>query len=681
MKWQDLKIGLKMVLGFGVVLGLLIAVVVLNYTGVGKILDNANQVISGNELDGTLAQAEVDHLVWVNQVNALLTDDTVKTLEVETDPQKCRVGQWLYGGKRIHAENMIPDLAPLFKAFEEQHQKLHESGVAIAKTFKQADSKLPGFLVEKELELLNWENVITTAFLEFPKQIPLETDVTRIPLGQWLYGEASKKASMGHQRLVDQMNMLRTVFKDLCQSGSEMKTVWLPQNPTPAYEVYEKKISPAILQAKGSLKALKTEADNLMEAAKTANRIYAQQTLPTLHALQNTLHNLRDNVKKNAVTNETLLKEATSSRLTVAAVGLVAIVLGVLIALCMARLISKPVMKAADFAKHISEGDFTQELDIQQEDEIGILTKALNSTTENLGMMFKKITTGFETLFSSSTQLSAISEQLSAGSDQTSGKANTVAAAAEEMSTNMNSVAAAMEQAANNVGLVVTAAEEMISTVNEIAQNSDLAHSITNDAVSQAGSASAEIAALGKAAQEIGKVTETITDISEQTNLLALNATIEAARAGEAGKGFAVVANEIKELAKQTADATQDIKNRINGIQGSTSGAITQVESISKVIDKVNEIVTTIATAVEEQSVNTKEIARNVSQAADGIQEVNENVAQSSKVAEQIAKEISEVNQSSNEIANSSSQLRLSAEELNKVAEQLKEVVGKFKMR
>jgi methyl-accepting chemotaxis protein len=185
---------------------------------------------------------------------------------------------------------------------------------------------------------------------------------------------------------------------------------------------------------------------------------------------------------------------------------------------------------------------------------------------------------------------------------------------------------------------------------------------------------------LGHAADEISKVTEAITEISEQTNLLALNATIEAARAGEAGKGFAVVANEIKELARQTAAATLEIKNRITGIQDSTADTVTQIEAITGVINEVNEIVGTIATAVEEQSVTSQEIANNVAQASQGIQEVNENVNQSSSVAGTISGDIAEVNSSVQEIADSSSQVNHNSDELSALSGKLRELVGRFKV-
>ena len=189
-----------------------------------------------------------------------------------------------------------------------------------------------------------------------------------------------------------------------------------------------------------------------------------------------------------------------------------------------------------------------------------------------------------QTVASASTELLAISEQTSSGSRESTSRAQTVAAAAEEMSVSTVSVAAGMEQTSTNLSSVASATEEMTATIGEIAGNTEKARGTTDQAAQQADKFAGVMRDLELAAQEIGKVTETITGISAQTNLLALNATIEAARAGAAGKGFAVVANEIKELAQQTAAATGDIKNKIAGIQNATGSAMTDIEKIVYVI-------------------------------------------------------------------------------------------------
>ncbi|MCG8616044.1 MAG: methyl-accepting chemotaxis protein, partial [Desulfobacterales bacterium] len=199
-------------------------------------------------------------------------------------------------------------------------------------------------------------------------------------------------------------------------------------------------------------------------------------------------------------------------------------------------------------------------------------------------------------------------------------------------------------------------------------------------AVGKANDASTKVDELGTAALEISQVTETIADISDQTNLLALNATIEAARAGEAGKGFAVVATEIKDLANQTADATLEIKKRIEGIQTTTSGTVSHIRDVAGVINEIDEIVAGIATAVEQQAATTREISDNISNASMGIQDVNENVNQSSATAGTMSEEIMTVNASVDNISGSSASIQSNAAHLSGLADKLQEMVGRFKV-
>ncbi len=346
------------------------------------------------------------------------------------------------------------------------------------------------------------------------------------------------------------------------------------------------------------------------------------------------------------------------------------------------RSITKPLQNTVHMVKDIAEGDgdLTKRLHAPSRDEVGELSEGFNTFVDKLQIMIKDVAGNADTLNISSKDLSELSKLMAQNASQMSEKSETVASAVEEMNHNMSSIASAMEEASSNTNVVASAAEQMSATINEISGNTEKARTITENAVNQSRSASERVQELGGAAQEIGDVTETITKISYQTNLLALNATIEAARAGDAGKGFAVVATEIKELSKQTAEATNDIKKRIDAIQKSTSVTVEDMKQIAQVIHDVNSIVSTIAAAVEEQSVTTSEIAKNVVQVSDGINEVTSKVSHSSNVIAQITGEISEVNISAGEISNSCSQMNINIEELSNLAVTLTNMVRKFKI-
>jgi len=341
-----------------------------------------------------------------------------------------------------------------------------------------------------------------------------------------------------------------------------------------------------------------------------------------------------------------------------------------------------PIRGIIDMLKDIAhgEGDLTKRIIDNSGDETQELAQYFNMFVENVQSMISKIKGDTETLTNSSSDLAGISDQMNTAARDTSGRSESVAAASEEMSTNMGAMAAAMEEAATNINMVSAAAEEMTSTISEIAQNAEKARHITTEAVGQAQNASGQVDKLGVSAKEIFTVVDTITDISSQVNLLALNATIEAARAGEAGKGFAVVAHEIKELAGQTAEASNEIKERVTGIQTSTDGTISEIAAITKVVGEINEIVSTIAAAVEEQSATTGEIAENVAQASIGISEVNENIAQGAAASQGVTQDVAEVTDAAGQIADSSNQVRKKAEGLSGLAHTLSEMMAKFKV-
>jgi methyl-accepting chemotaxis protein len=365
----------------------------------------------------------------------------------------------------------------------------------------------------------------------------------------------------------------------------------------------------------------------------------------------------------------------------IAACSLLAIAISTLLGLAVTRNIVKPLTAAVAHLDEVAGGEVSRDVSeehLNRSDEIGNLGRGIQKMTVALRKMIQEIAGGIQVLSSSSTELMDTSTQMTSGSRQTSDKAHSVSSAAEQMSSNITSVAAGMEQTTTNLTHVASATEEMTTTIGEIAQKSERARQMTDEAVREAAGVTEQINQLGTAAREIGKVTETITEISSQTNLLALNATIEAARAGSSGKGFAVVAGEIKALAQQTAAATEDIKGRISGVQSATKGGVAKIEKISRVITEVSATVASIAVAIEQQSAATRDIARNISEASRGVTDANVRVAETSQVSREIAKDIASVDRAAGEMASGSDRVRISASELSKVAESLQITVARF---
>lgn len=358
------------------------------------------------------------------------------------------------------------------------------------------------------------------------------------------------------------------------------------------------------------------------------------------------------------------------------------IALGTLLGWIFVRWIVRPISRIVSMLRDIAEGegDLTKRLDVQSSDKIGELAKWFNTFVDKLQNIIKQVANNSSTLTDASTQLSDTAQQLSSGATDTTRQSAAVASAAEQMSTNLKQMAESTGNMSNNVQVIVSSAEDMTTTISDIARNAEKSASVADQAAKLVQVSNAKVGGLGTAADEIGKVIEVIQDIAEQTNLLALNATIEAARAGEAGKGFAVVATEVKELAKQTATATDDIRGRIEGIQGSSEEAVKAIHEISDVINNVNEISSTIAAAVEEQSITTKEIARNVSQTAVVAEAVANGVNESAAASQEITRSITEVDRVAKATASAAVQTSNAGSSMFDLSDELHTLVHQFQV-
>jgi methyl-accepting chemotaxis protein len=429
----------------------------------------------------------------------------------------------------------------------------------------------------------------------------------------------------------------------------------------------------------GSVYKLMSNGNNSSEVSGDATKL-ANQTKKIQESLSSFDKVFSDNLKSelNSIGESTKRQRFINLYVFVSVVFFAFIVISLIINRSIIKPLRDTILMIKDIAE--GEGDLTRRLEVNSNDEIRELANWFNHFLDKLQNIIKQIAENSNTMDSASTDLLAIAGKMSTSSGKTHDLANTVAMSTEDMSSNLTEVVSAMDQSSTAANMMAAASEEMMATISEIAENTEKTRQISDQAVIQAKNTGEKMSELGKAAQDIGKITETITEISEQTNLLSLNATIEAARAGEAGKGFVVVANEIKELARQTAISTKDIKNKIEGIQKVTSLTAGEIDKIISVINNVNEFVAGISTAIEEQSITTRDIAEKISQTSQGIQQVNRSANNISQASTQIAEDISRVKTSTNEISDNSGHVNSRAQNLKEIADKLNKIVHSFKV-
>lgn len=326
------------------------------------------------------------------------------------------------------------------------------------------------------------------------------------------------------------------------------------------------------------------------------------------------------------------------------------------------------------------EGDLSTRLPVTSDDEVGDLTRHFNTFIDKLYRMIQNIVDKSKEIRASSQHFSDLSNNMNRDIHDLQLDTAQVSNMSGETNRELVEVSSSYDMTNEKVVQVSAASEEMASSIAEVAKKSEEARQTAESAVMTAQNASERIIKLGSAAKDIDKVTEVITEISEQINLLALNATIESARAGDAGKGFAVVANEIKDLARQTAQATQEIKERITGIQTATNETVGEMQSISTVISSVNEFVFSIAGAVEEQSATTGEIASNMARVSEGVNDVNDRVAKSTESTSSMSEHMGKINIKADSLTENSAKVDESAQQLLTISEQLNEQLSKFKL-
>jgi methyl-accepting chemotaxis protein len=630
MRWKDVKLSGKLGIGFGAVLVLLAVLAVWAVVGIRGIVRNANEVIAGNRIRGDMVQREVDHLNWANEVNALIVDDHVHDLSVETDPTQCAFGKWYYSPERELVEAQVPALRPILDAIEEPHNELHQSAIAIEDSYRPVDLELGNFLREIETDHLAWAHSVKDLLVN--RDAPtndIEVDHTQCRLGLWLYSAEVRERAANDPEFGAALEALYDPHEALHRNAETVIEFHKAGDLIGARDFYYANMQQLAHDVLGHVDDVIHWHDAQAAGYELSKQIYSTETQSSLAQVQDLLGQITSTARANIMTDEQMLLLADQTRSLVTILGIVAFVVGLAMTTFITRGIVRPLRRGIAICETIAEGDLTVDIDIHQKDEIGQLAAAMGHMLERL----REIAAGIK-------ESAANVDQGSAGMSETS----------QEMSQGATEQAASAEEVSSSM-------EEMASNIKQNSDNAQQTEKIALQSAQEAEKGGKAVEATVEAMRNIAEKIVVIEEIARNTNLLALNAAIEAARAGEHGKGFAVVAAEVRRLAENSQRAAAEI--------GALSGdSVDVAEQAGSIIAQIVPNIQRTAELVQEISAASSEQDSGAQQINKAIMQLDRVIQQNASASEEMASMAEELSAQSNTMNETISFFKLPAEEL-----------------